>query len=354
MANIDSQLLLLRRQYFQLFEPDFLAWPPAQLLRRSDAQAWLFRYLFDESRIQQLPPERYQLRVLRPLLSRIEKSIQDPEEDDISDDLMGRMGALMTQGVPTEFEAMKERAYVTFTCLPESQSGRNRHDGYDDGGGGKEPTITLLERRNLISGSRTTGHRTWEAALHLGSYLLTNSGRGLIQGKSILELGAGTGFLAILCARHLDARHVTTTDGDETVVNYLMENLASNELGTEERVTARTLWWGEELRGTWVEQECSSDPYDVVIGADITYDKVAIAALVQTLRHLFQLRPGLLVIIAGVVRNADTFQSFWDECAHSNFAVEEIPFTVKPMREQTSLFYAAAVPIKILRITSSV
>ncbi|KAI1295121.1 putative methyltransferase-domain-containing protein [Xylaria venustula] len=348
MADVDPQLQLLRRQYFQLFEPDFLAWPPPQLLRRSDAQAWLFKHLFDESRNPRLPPERYQLRVLRPLVARIEKSIQDPEEDEISDDLMCRIGTLMTHGVPSEFEALKERGYVTFTCLPENQVDASQGGDHPE----EEPTITLLERRNLISGSRTTGHRTWEAALHLGSYLLTSSGHDLIRGKSVLELGAGTGFLAILCAKHLGARHVTTTDGDENVVDYLKENLALNGIEEGISLTAKTLWWGDELEGTWVERECSSDPYDVVIGADITYDKEAIKALVQTLRQLFKMQPSLLVIIAGVVRNADTFRTFQDECAHSNFAVEEIMFTVKPMREQKALFYAAAVPIRIMRITS--
>ncbi|KAI0539421.1 putative methyltransferase-domain-containing protein [Xylaria digitata] len=347
MADVDLQLRLLRRQYFQLFEPDFLAWPHPQLLRRGDAQAWLFKHLFDESRNPRLPPERYQLRVLRPLIARIEKAIQDPDEDEISDDLMGRIGALMTHGVPSEFEMMKERAYVTFTCLSESKTDKNQ-----EGDDTEEPTITLLERRNLISGSRTTGHRTWEAALHLGSYLLTDSGSRLVSGKSVLELGGGTGFLAILCAKHLGARHVTTTDGDESVVDYLKGNLVLNDIRDEKQVAVRTLWWGEELKGTWVERECSSDPYDVVIGADITYDKEAIKALIQTLRHLFQMRPGLLVIIASVVRNADTFKSLQNECAQSNFAVEEITFAAKPMREQKTLFYAAAMPIRILSITS--
>ncbi|KAI1821046.1 putative methyltransferase-domain-containing protein [Xylaria intraflava] len=350
MANADPQLQLFKRQYIQLFEPDFLAWPHQQLLRRSDAQAWLFKHLFDVSRNPRLPPERYQLRVLRQLIARIEKSIQDPDEDEISDDLMGRIGDLMTHGVPSEFEAMKERAYVTFTCLSSQRATRN-HD-VDGNETGQEPTITLLERRNLISGSRTTGHRTWEAALHLGSYLLTDTGRDLIRGKSLLELGAGTGFLAILCAKHLGARHVTTTDGDESVVDYLQENLVINGIDDEKSIMAKKLWWGEELAGTWVEQECSSDPYDVVIGADITYDTTAITALVRTLRYLFQMKPSILVIIAGVVRNVDTFQSFRDECVRSDFAVEEIAFAAKPMREQKALFYAAAVPIRILRITS--
>ncbi|KAI1147162.1 putative methyltransferase-domain-containing protein [Nemania diffusa] len=350
MADVDYQLRLLRRQYLQVFEPDFLAWPHPQLLRRSDAQAWLFKHLFDVSRNPRLPPERYQLRVLRPLIAKVEKAIQDPDEDEISDDLMGRIGELMTRGVPSEFETTKERAYVTFTCLPASRANNNQDS--DTEYAKEEPTITLLERRNLICGSRTTGNRTWEAALHLASYLLTDHGHDLIRGKSILELGGGTGFLAILFAKYLGARHVTTTDGDEAVVDYLKENLVLNNIDDEKILTVRPLWWGDELKGTWVEQACSSDPFDLVIGADITYDKVAILALIETVRQLFQMRPSLLVIFATVVRNAETYQTLQDECTKSNFVVKEIPFAAKPMREQTTLFYAAAVPIKILSITS--
>ena len=78
---MDSQLLLFRRQYLQLFEPDFLAWPPKQLLRDPDVQVWLYQKLFDVELNPRLPPERYQVRVLKPLLAKIEQSIVDPEED---------------------------------------------------------------------------------------------------------------------------------------------------------------------------------------------------------------------------------------------------------------------------------
>ncbi|KAI1506445.1 putative methyltransferase-domain-containing protein [Biscogniauxia marginata] len=345
MANndVDSQLLLLRRQYLQQFEPDFLAWPPPKLLKSADAQAWLHKHLFDASRNARLPPVRYQLRVLKPLLSKIEKAVQDPEEDEISDELMNHLASIMTNGVPSELQAVQEKSYVTFTCLPEKAD--------PDDHAPAEPAITLLERRHLISGSRTTGFRTWEASLHLGSYLLTKAGSDLVRDKNILELGAGTGFLAILCAKILHAKHVTTTDGDDGVVEALEENLQLNDLDAQHKVITRTLWWGDELKGTWVEEDCNTWPYDVVIGADITYDKEAIVALVLTLQHLFDMRPELLVIIAGVIRNAETFQTFRDECARRNFSLQEIEFEAKPMREQKALFYAAAVPIKIVTVT---
>jgi len=45
-----------------------------------------------------------------------------------------------------------------------------------------------------------------------------------------------------------------------------------------------------------------------------TYDKMASNALVATIRMLFELRSSIKVIIAGAIRNADTFESFRQAC----------------------------------------
>ncbi|OTA94002.1 hypothetical protein M434DRAFT_395069 [Hypoxylon sp. CO27-5] len=344
--DADPQLLLLRRQYMQLFEPDFLAWPPPKFLKATDVQKWLCRYMFDPSRNPRLPPEGYQMLVLKQLISKIEKVTGNPE-DEVSTELKACLTSFMTRAVPSEFQASQEKAYVTFACIAEKNLGGADNDDDD----GLEPTIALLERRHLVSGSRTTGFRTWEGSLHLGSYLLTDAGSPLVRGKNVLELGAGTGFLTILLAKHLDAKHVTTTDGDQEVIKALRENLALNEVDDQQRVRAETLTWGCNLKDTWVEDDCAAHPYDVVLGADITYNKVVITALVSTLEGLFDLRPTLKVMISSVIRNAETFQTFRDECAFRHFAVEDIAFKPKSIRQQKALFYATAMPIKILSIT---
>lgn len=173
----------------------------------------------------------------------------------VSNSLVSHLGSLTANESLSKLEAVQQNSYVTFTCLKE-------------GAGELESTVTILERRHLISGSKTTGFRTWEGALHLAAYLLSATGQEVIRGKKVLELGAGTGFLSILCGKQLAARHVTTTDGDEGVVETLKENLALNGLG-EQKVQATRLWWGDELKETWVERACATEPYDVVIGADI-------------------------------------------------------------------------------------
>ncbi|KAK6435792.1 hypothetical protein LTR95_008022 [Oleoguttula sp. CCFEE 5521] len=259
--GIDPQLLIFRRQYLQLFEPAFLAWPPKQLLRDADVQSWLYKHLFNTAVHSYLPSGRYQLRVLKPLLAKIEKAIEDPNQDEIDDDLMKHLSFLISSDLPSEGTAVQQRSYVTFTTLSP--------DGSRSVSSTSEPTLTLLERRNLISGSMTTGFRTWEAALHLGSYLLSADGQTLIKGKGVLELGCGTGFLSILCAKQLGASHVTATDGDQGVVEQLKDNLFLNDLDDGKQVYSSVLKWGHGLKGTWVEDDFDEHPYDTVIGADI-------------------------------------------------------------------------------------
>lgn len=76
-----AQLRILQRQYLQLVDPSQLRWPDAQVLKKHEVQAWVFSHMFDETSVKSPPPERYQLRVLKLLISKLEQSIVDPEED---------------------------------------------------------------------------------------------------------------------------------------------------------------------------------------------------------------------------------------------------------------------------------
>ncbi|KAH7034768.1 putative methyltransferase-domain-containing protein [Microdochium trichocladiopsis] len=350
----DHQLVLLRRQYRQLFEPDFISWPPLALLRNDDVQAWLYRHLFDSTRNDFLPPDQYQLCVLNVLVQRIAKATGNSSA--VHRRLTSHLEHLKSiQEDSTTRSSQHIEAYITFTCLHARDSTSDPEIAND-----QDPTITLLERRSLVVGSKITGFRTWEGCMHLATYLLTSRGQQHIRGKRVLELGAGTGFLSILCAKFLGARHVLSTDGDGDVIEALRENVDLNSAGDGESadaehdcrlpVDARVLWWGEGLGGMWVQEEFQREPFDVVLGADITYDKDAVVLLAFTLNELLKLQPQLEVIIAGVVRRADSFELFLSECNRFGFTTTEVRFEAKPMREQKALFYAAAMPLKILSI----
>jgi phosphatidate phosphatase PAH1 len=66
----------LAAQYFQLVELQQLALPPGPVLIQPAVQAALY-----ENAVFPIPPDSYRSRVLKQILSRIEESITDPEED---------------------------------------------------------------------------------------------------------------------------------------------------------------------------------------------------------------------------------------------------------------------------------
>ena len=106
--------------------------------------------------------------------------------------------------------------------------------------------ILIKEAPNLLSRGNNVGLRTWEAAMHLAWYLFTQRPE-LVEEKHVLELGAGTGFLSLLCAGHLEAKHVLATDGMEPVCEGLQSNIdlniASNTIQNDRAPKVLQLDW---------------------------------------------------------------------------------------------------------------
>jgi predicted nicotinamide N-methyase len=182
---------------------------------------------------------------------------------------MSAMSSLLISSVPSEADSAQQKAYVTY-AFP-YQTAQTAHDDVSD-----DRTVTLLEARSVIASSGTTGLRTWEAALLLGSYLASSRGRSLIEGKRVFELGAGTGMLSILCAKHLGTAGIVATDGDEAVVDTIKTNFFLNGLDADDpngssRCVVRTaaLKWGRPLDATTFQEDYGMESPDILLGADV-------------------------------------------------------------------------------------
>ncbi|WYZ41258.1 hypothetical protein EsH8_V_000153 [Colletotrichum jinshuiense] len=327
-------------QYLQL-EPT-LDYPVGQVIREPSAQNTIYKRLFSGEGRCCDSPARYRLRVLKELVARIESSIEDWDQHEVSEDLMTALSESLVTPIPPEAISVQKKSYVTYHLSGLEQTSSEQHL--------PTPDITLLESRSLISASGTTGLRTWEAALHLGQYLCAN--QQIIQGKRVLELGAGTGYLAILCAKHLAATHVVASDGSDDVINNLPESFYLNELQDSQLVTPMELRWGHALVGTEDQQWNNGDSVDVVIGADITYDQSIIPALIATLEELFALFPAVEVIISATQRNEVTFEAFCSRCLQRGMDLSYVDFPIPPRQQQKGPFYSDSVPIRICRVSA--
>lgn len=138
-----------------------------------------------------------------------------------------------------------------------------------------ERTVTTIESRGLILSGGTTGNRTWEAALHLGSFLASPAGEALVRGKRIIELGAGTGFLSLFCARHLGARGVVATDREPVLIGNMRRCVGLNRGGSVSIPIpiCPAVWdWGTPLERTEEMASLIEDDqlgFDVALGADL-------------------------------------------------------------------------------------
>ncbi|BFZ60629.1 hypothetical protein YB2330_001669 [Saitoella coloradoensis] len=336
----------IKAQYLSLVDARNFQWVPPtwtaseaefyHLLAEPDVQASLSYKIFAENAVNYPPPPRYRSTILKQLISLLE-----PHAEEIDDGLY----EIYTELIASSQTAggLSDRikpSHVTY--LLDSGSGSDA-DVDTKSSSSSSMEVTLMESRSLLASSGTTGLRTWEAALALGEYLLQPSiFLPLLQGKSVLELGAGTGFIGILSAMVGAPKRVCMTDGSDEVVDGVVRNIALNGLeDTTCMVTAKRLWWGTDP--VPVEDE---DDWDVVLGADVTYDAAVVPSLVATIAEVLERRPGALVLIAATIRNEETFAAFERACDERGFRRMDVDMSCIPR----VFFYSKAVPIRIVRI----
>ncbi|KAF5875057.1 putative protein fam86a protein [Botrytis fragariae] len=354
----DHQLDRFCRQYLQLL-PN-LEYPDEEHLRDDAFQEAIYSRLFEENVLEYPPPQRYQLKTLKELTKRIENSIHDWEEQGISDNLMSQLSILLSTPIPSEATAAQQQSYVTYTLssLPPIPSTSTSLAS-------QTPTITILESASLLSGSGTTGLRTWEAALHLSTYISLNP--HLISNKTILELGCGTGFISILCAKFLSAKHVLATDGSPETLTLMNTSLFLNNLteaitptpsqNTTSKTSICELTWGHmlptgefETFPEFLSSKCppsnppptagsNETPLDLILAADVIYSPAVIPSLIATLEDLFDLYPQVEVLISSTVRNAETYAIFVEMCKKKQWQMGRVGFEVAERSEQEGPWY---------------
>ncbi len=216
-------------------------------------------------------------------------------------------------------------------------------------------TIFTEESPNLLASGGTTGLRTWDACLHLATYLATE-GRSLVSGKSVLELGVGTGLLSIICAGSLSAAYVLATDGDPNVGKTVERNIQLNHhlsrtLGRQIPLESRVLEWASSgTLGSVLPSKGGSVLYETILGADLIYSPDSLEPLASTLSGLADLCPTAEIVVSATVRNEDTFDIFLAHCLQHELSVSDIDFRCPRFELQKGLFHSLDPPIRIVRI----
>mmetsp|Transcript_7468 Transcript_7468/g.19163 ORF Transcript_7468/g.19163 Transcript_7468/m.19163 type:complete len:209 (+) Transcript_7468:259-885(+) len=137
-------------------------------------------------------------------------------------------------------------------------------------------TLKIYEHDSLAG---EAGAVVWDCALVLANFV-HHPNRWIsgdkLQGKRVIELGAGTGLVGLSVALLGGAQEVLLTDLEQLMPG-LERNIKVNSM-TEE-VSARAMKWGEDLA-------CFDPPVDFVIASDVIYAKDNVKDLTTTLLGL--------------------------------------------------------------------
>eukprot|EP00978_Attheya_sp_CCMP212_P036022 scaffold160320_cov29-Attheya_sp.AAC.2 len=110
---------------------------------------------------------------------------------------------------------------VTIPCLETAEGGRRSPVT----AGASCTTGRRKESESASTDFDLTGQILWPASVLLGHYLASPSGRALIDGNNVVELGTGCGLPGLVVA-HFCCQAIVT-DGNDIVVNLLQQNCSS-------------------------------------------------------------------------------------------------------------------------------
>ncbi|XP_055911976.1 protein-lysine N-methyltransferase EEF2KMT [Eupeodes corollae] len=318
----ENSLDVLKRQFLCCYPLNLIDWKPLSNLTWED-QKLLIDCTHNNELNQKYPiSSSYQLKFFKKLINHLEQSGVE-----IHDEIYEAFCNLNSQTTNDEKFSYKHYS-LTY------------HDS----------VVTLKESKSFVADG-TTGLCSWQASLALSDWLLHNT--ELVRGKSVIELGSGTGLCGFIVSKCCDAKHVILTDGSPKVIDILNTNRSLNFLPNTKDILSDDSKKCSILYLPWEECELvGTKKFDVVLAADVVYDSSEFDSLLGIIEHLFRLMENKVqMILAATVRNESTLRTFLDLLDSKEFIIE---MQEAILEKRSYLFWDRSTPVQILKVTKNI
>lgn len=142
--------------------------------------------------------------------------------------------------------------------------------------------VTVLDQVFFQGGEN--GVHQWESGIVLARYLMLNKDR--FQTGNILELGSGSGLVAIAAAKYAEITHFWASDCHPAVLRNLAENAQRNNC----QITTIPIDWNDPA--SYISQQ-----FDYVLGSDLIYDGAPLDSLCRTVAYHLSPKGVMLLIM---------------------------------------------------------
>jgi predicted nicotinamide N-methyase len=157
----------------------------------------------------------------------------------------------------------------------------------------REVQVASADEYTDVCSKQTTGGKVWDAAVELLNFIESQPSL-MHSGSSVLELGAGTGWLGMTLASRVDIGRMCMTElvegGALEWLNYNVDLNRDAGLALDTVCTAPLDW-------TWMDSQASAPAecfellrtqWDFVIGSDLVYNDAGMQMLPRVLNTLAQ------------------------------------------------------------------
>lgn len=179
-----------------------------------------------------------------------------------------------------------------------------------------ESMIVTLYEDSTGSGYAT---RVWDCSIGVSSWMVDSMlhMRGLLQGKRIVEIGAGTALCSLAIAAAEPEAIVTATELDEAalpLIRAAAEKMSSNS----NRVDSESTFHVARLDIVADEALAPLPACDLLIASDVCYTSELVVALARRCVHVLTRSPTARVLIADPGRPAH--QEFMDALNQAGYS----------------------------------
>jgi nicotinamide N-methyltransferase len=135
------------------------------------------------------------------------------------------------------------------------------------------------------------GHHLWNAGRTTSTYLEEHAAK-LLQGRTVLELGAGAGLPSLVCALNGARQTVVTDYPDVELIDNLRYNIDHCKLlPAPPQIVAEGYLWGAPIEDITQHLPGSDKAFDVLILADLLFNHSEHAKLIQTVELTLKRSP---------------------------------------------------------------
>lgn len=149
--------------------------------------------------------------------------------------------------------------------------------------------------KNQSKGVEISGQKVWCGSLCVVDYLLKNE--ELLNNKLIIELGAGTGVLGMVCSR-IGCKRLLLTDNDPRSIKHMIQDCSQNKVLAEVKVLD---WFSPDINILDISTSEESTKICIVAG-DVLYKNVLLEPFFTTAQLLLLVRKDSIMFLCHVPR----------------------------------------------------